>query len=154
MPEAIAIVNRFLDSGVILRTVTRREAIDTFVATAEGTDTRTPLAVLINGGSASSSEIVAGCLQDRGRAIVVGERSFGKGSVQKFFNLDGGGGVKLTVAHYQLPGGRIIHRTPRNTSSDDWGIIPDIVVPTDGAHVGERDPQLAAAIQALERLTR
>ena len=90
------------------------------------------MAILVNGGSASSSEIVAGALQDHGRAVIVGERTFGKGSVQNFFQLQGGlTGVKLTVAHYQLPSGRIIHKTPENSAGDGWGVIPDVVVPLD-----------------------
>lgn len=134
MPQAVALVDRFVDSGTILTTVTRRRAVDTYTATAPYTDKETPLAVLINGGSASSSEIVAGALQDHHRALIVGERSFGKGSVQEFIMLQGGdAGLKLTVAHYRLPGGRIIHKTSDNAATDAWGIIPDLIVPLDDA---------------------
>ncbi len=134
LPQAIALVDRFVESGTILTTVTRREAIDTYAATAPQTDSALPLVVLVNNGSASSSEIVAGALQDHGRAVVVGERSFGKGSVQKFIALHGSdGGIKLTIAHYQLPGGRIIHRTPDNAGSEEWGITPDVMVPLDAS---------------------
>ena len=128
-PEAVAMVDMFIDSGTIVTTVNRRQAVDTYHASPEDTDTKTKLAVLINGGSASSSEIFAGALQDHGRAIVVGERSFGKGSVQDFIRLAGGdSGIKITVARYRLPSGRIIHRTRENHDSEQWGVIPDVPV--------------------------
>ena len=132
LPEAVAMVDRFLDGGVILSTVTRRNAVRTYTATRKGTHRSMRLAVLVNAGSASSSEIVAGSLQDHGRAVIVGERTFGKGSVQNFFRLQGGlTGVKLTVAHYQLPSGRIIHKTPETAAGDGWGVMPNGVVPLD-----------------------
>ncbi len=130
LTEAIETVDRFLGDGVILSTVTRRQAVDTYVATASSLTLDLPLVVLVNGYSASSAEIVAGSLQARGRATIVGQRSFGKGSVQHFIMVQNGhAGLKLTVAYYQLPGGRIIHRTSENVGSDTWGVIPDIVVP-------------------------
>lgn len=78
-----------------------------------------PIAILVNGGSASASEIVAGALQDHGRAILVGEKTFGKGSVQSILPLDDGSAVKLTTAKYYTPAERVIH---------EKGIEPDIVV--------------------------
>ena len=85
-----------------------------------------PIAVLINGHSASASEIVAACLQDHHRAVVVGERSFGKGTVQEVLDLEGGVGVlKLTIASYWRPSGRNIHRTRDASNKDDWGVKPD-----------------------------
>ncbi|MFH1730321.1 MAG: S41 family peptidase [Planctomycetota bacterium] len=84
-----------------------------------------PMVVLINGGSASASEIVAGALQDHKRAILIGERTYGKGSVQRLMRLDGTGRrsiLKLTVARYFLPSGRSIHRTAKTRG----GILPDI----------------------------
>ena len=85
-----------------------------------------PVAVLINGFSASASEIVAGCLQDNGRAVVVGERSWGKGTVQNVIHLQGGkSAIKLTTAKYFRPSGKDIHRDGEETVDDDWGVRPD-----------------------------
>ncbi len=157
MHQAIALADRFLDHGIILTTVTRRQAVDTYTATPQNTVTHLPLAILIDAGSASSAEIVAGALQDHHRALIVGERSFGKGTVQNFFELgDGLAGIKLTVAHYRLPAGRIIHKTPQNAPTDQWGVTPDIIVPFDqrpteppSTHSPPPDPQLQAALIAL-----
>ncbi|MDE2040170.1 MAG: S41 family peptidase [Elusimicrobia bacterium] len=85
-----------------------------------------PLVVLVNGGSASASEILAGCLQDQHRALVMGMRSYGKASVQSVIPLDDGSGLRLTVAHYYTPLGRMIQR---NEEAHTGGITPDIVVP-------------------------
>ena len=81
-----------------------------------------PLVILINSGSASASEIVAGALQDHKRAILVGQRSFGKGSVQSVLPMDGGSAIRLTTARYYTPSERVIHKR---------GIMPDIVVDID-----------------------
>lgn len=164
LTQAVALLNRFIDSGTLVSTVTRWEAVQTYAATPEGTMDPIPVAVLVNGGSASSSEIVAGSLQDHGRGIIVGERTFGKGSVQDFIALQGGrAGVKLTVAYYQLPSGRIIHKTSSNADTEQWGVWPDVAVPLTAAEraaihrarvdndpAGERtDRQLQAAIDVL-----
>ena len=129
MPEAIAMVDRFVDHGLILSTVTRRRSVQEFRATSEGTRRNLALVVLVNGGSASASEIVAGALQDHKRALVVGDRTYGKGSVQQLIYLsEHGAAIKLTVAHYRLPDGRVIHRTPDNADTTAWGVIPDVLI--------------------------
>ncbi|MBR2082063.1 MAG: S41 family peptidase [Elusimicrobiaceae bacterium] len=88
-----------------------------------------PLAVLINQGSASASEIVSGALQDNHRAVIVGQRSFGKASVQQILPLSGGAGLRLTIAKYYTPSGRLIHRNYRDKSkADEGGIFPDVEV--------------------------
>ena len=88
-----------------------------------------PMAVLINQGSASASEIVSGALQDNHRAIVVGQRSFGKASVQQVLPLSGGAGLRLTIAKYYTPSGRLIQRNYRDkTKADEGGIFPDVEV--------------------------
>jgi carboxyl-terminal processing protease len=126
MQQAIAMADRFLDAGLIVSTTTRHRAVDGYNAMREGTVSNIQLVILINGHSASAAEIVAGSLQARGRASVVGERSFGKGSVQHLVHLRGHkAAVKLTVAYYRLPDGRTIHRTEKNAASDAWGVIPD-----------------------------
>lgn len=132
MQQGIAMADCFLESGLIVSTVTRLRAIEEYNATPEGTVENIRLVILVNGGSASSSEIVAGALQARGRATIVGQRSFGKGSVQHLIHLQGHqAAVKLTVAYYRLPDGRIIHRTDANAHSDVWGVTPDVVVALD-----------------------
>ncbi len=88
-----------------------------------------PLAVLINQGSASASEIVSGALQDNHRAVIVGQRSFGKASVQQVLPLSGGAGLRLTIAKYYTPSGRLIQRNYRDkTKADEGGIFPDVEV--------------------------
>ncbi len=127
--QAVAMVDRFVDYGIIVSTVTRRRAVEKHFANVHGTLSDIELAVLINGGTASAAEIVSGSLQDRGRALVLGERSFGKGSVQNIMNLTThDAAVRVTVAYYRLPGGGLIHRTPRNRHTDSWGVKPDVEV--------------------------
>lgn len=88
-----------------------------------------PMVVLVNGDSASASEIVAAALQDAGRAVVMGERSFGKGSVQNLIELEHGeSAVKVTTAKYLRPSGKNIHRFPRSKEEDEWGVKPDVEV--------------------------
>src|SRR5205807_215186 len=85
-----------------------------------------PLAILIDPFSASASEIVAAALQDHGRAIIVGERSYGKGSVQNIIEMEGHEtALKLTTASYWRPSGKNIHRFPDSKESDEWGVKPD-----------------------------
>lgn len=129
MDQAVAMVDRFVADGAIVSVVSRRQAVEQYFAHEERTITDLGLVLLINGGSGSSSEIVAGALQDHGRAMIVGERSFGKGSVQHLIPLsDQGGAIKLTVGYYRLPSGRIIHRSPKNRHTQSWGIRPDVEV--------------------------
>ena len=96
--------------------------------------------MLINKVSASASEILAGALQDRGRAILIGEPSFGKGVVQTFIDLSDGSGLKLTIAKWLTPNGRWIHKT---------GLTPDIAVAS-GPEGSEVDPVLEAALNAFK----
>ena len=143
MKQGVDMVDRFVDEGLILSTVTRRQAVDEYRATPAAYDRGLELIVLVNGSSASSAEIVAGSLQARGRALLVGERTFGKGSVQHLIPLVGHhAAIKLTVAYYRLPDGRLIHRTDRNTNRipavgqhDNWGVIPDVEVVLTDAEV-------------------
>ena len=131
LTSAIQIVDRFVDQGPLLFTVDGdRDVQNAWNARANSTyPGELKVVVLINRGSASASEIVSGALQDRGRALIVGDRSYGKGSVQdvKWFpsSRQIEYGLKVTTQYYQLPGGRIIHRTPDATQ---WGVDPDLAV--------------------------
>ena len=124
---SIGVCDLFLDSGVIVTTRRRDGHIkQTFSATKEGTYSGFPLAVLVNKYSASASEIVAACLQDHKRAVVVGQRSYGKGTVQEIIDLEAGQGMlKLTTASYWRPSGKNIHRTKDAQQDDDWGVSPN-----------------------------
>ena len=120
LPQALEVSDIFLDEGRIVSTVGR----DTlkpqhYYANKEGSFVNFPIALLINSGSASASEIVAGALQDHGRAVIMGQRSFGKGSVQSSIELGDGSALKLTIAKFATPNGRFIQ---------EHGIIPDVVI--------------------------
>lgn len=119
LEQAVTMSDLFLEKGVIVTTETRGQEIDRRDAHAEDTQPPYPIIILVDGGSASASEIVAGALQDNARAKIMGTNSFGKGSVQTVIDLDDGSGLKLTIAHYKTPKGRIIQ---------DQGIIPDVEI--------------------------
>ena len=124
MSTAVEVVDRFIDQGVIVSTQGAHSVKHEEKAMLTNTYPRLPLVVLIDQGSASGSEIVAGALQDHNRAVIVGKRSWGKGSVQRLIRLpESGAAVKLTTDYYYLPKGRCVHKLPQVES---WGVDPDI----------------------------
>jgi carboxyl-terminal processing protease len=124
--QATEISDMFIDGGTIVSTKGRNTPTRTWEAKKDGTFPNFPMAVIVNHFSASASEIVAACLQDHHRAVIVGERSWGKGSVQNVIELEGGSSaLKLTTASYHRPSGKNIHRFPGATDKDEWGVMPD-----------------------------
>ncbi len=119
LDEAISVTDTFLKEGTIVSTMSREKEIDKREARDDGNEPSFPIIVLVNGGSASAAEIVAGAFQDHKRAILLGTPTFGKGSVQTIYELGQGAALKLTVARYYTPSGRSIQAE---------GIQPDIVV--------------------------
>jgi len=150
LDEGVKVADRFVAKGLIVRTEGRNPAnAEREDAHEDGTEPSYPIAVLVNGFTASASEIVAAALQDHKRAVVVGERSFGKGSVQTLYGLDDGAGLKLTVARYYTPSGRSIQGS---------GVQPDVTIRptptalgTSGSARIAADAQLGAAVEQLRR---
>lgn len=120
LDQAVGLVDLFVDSGIIVSQKGRNKADNkTYKASRSTTITDMPMAVLVNGGSASASEIVSGALQDHKRAVTVGEKTFGKGSVQVILPISDKDAIKLTIARYYLPSDRTIQAV---------GVTPDIIV--------------------------
>lgn len=137
LEAAVGISDLFLRAGLpIVTTRDRDEQIrERFVSTGRGGYLQLPLAVLINHNSASAAEILAACLQDYQRAAIVGERSYGKGTVQRLLPIESGRSLlKLTAATYWRPNGDNIQRMAADTEADPWGVKPDeeFDVPLDG----------------------
>jgi carboxyl-terminal processing protease len=132
LETAINVVDKFVEKGLIVRTQPRFGSASWATAKAKTTHRNYPLVILINGGSASASEIMAGALQDsvHKRAVLVGTRSYGKGSVQTVVTIPGGAQLKYTMAYYHLPSGqRVEGRTEMEKAGrKDWGVSPDVEV--------------------------
>lgn len=152
--QAVATADQFLDAGTIVTIKGRAAAVETQSAHPGGAAVKVPVIALVDGGTASAAEIVAACLHDHGRATLVGLPTYGKGTVQTFFDLDDGSGLKLTTARYF---------TPKGNSLESKGIVPDVQVGAfvpeditagsgakpggDATISGSDDPQLAAAVK-------
>ena len=142
LTQAINITDYFLDSGEIVSTKGRKVTETRKFFARRGDEVKgKPVVVLINNGSASASEIFAGALKDHKRAIIIGENSYGKGSVQSIIPLRNGGGMRLTISKYYLPSGKSI---------SEVGVIPDILVEESGSDFkinSDKDNQLNYAIK-------
>ena len=142
--QAVAITDFFLEKGEIVSTKGRRisETRKFFARSGDGIKGK-PVIVLINNGSASASEIFAGALKDHKRAIILGENSYGKGSVQSIIPLNNGGGIRLTISKYYLPSGKSI---------SEVGVSPDIVVEEQSQFEldSDKDNQLKYAIRLFQ----
>jgi len=144
LDQAVEVCSKFLPRGQLVVTTEGRNSAQNYSRRADGRGdelNHMPIVVLVNLGSASAAEIVSGCLQDLRRAVVVGEKTFGKGSVQSVINLDDGSALKLTTAKYYTPSHKVIH---------EHGITPDINVPMTDQE--EHDTILRRASGALETL--
>ena len=150
---SVAIARQWLDEGVIVSTKTRDGIQDTKRANGNAL-TKRPLVILINEGSASASEILSGALQDNHRALLVGQKTFGKGLVQSVRGLSDGSGMTVTIAKYLTPSGRDIHHR---------GIEPDVVAKLSDADAQklklediatQKDSQFVAAETSLVKLLR
>ncbi len=143
LQAGVEIAKMWLDNGTIVYTVNRQGALGSFESSHEIL-TDDPLIVLVNQGTASASEILAGALQDNGRALLVGEKTFGKGLIQSLFELPDGAGLAVTVAKYETPSHKDINKL---------GIKPDFVVPQEPigfAQIGtQADLQYQQAVKLL-----
>lgn len=121
LDQAVEVCQKFLPSGQLVVSTEGRHTMEKYFAHGTGDELKNiPVVLLVNLNSASAAEIVTGCLQDLHRAVILGEKTFGKGSVQTIFPLEGGVALKLTVAKYYTPSHKVIH---------ERGIVPDIYVP-------------------------
>ncbi len=143
--SCVEIADMFLDNGVIVSTRGRFDRANETLFARPGAMTRKPVAVLVNEGSASASEILAGALKDHGRAQIIGKKTYGKGSVQTLFNLSDDSGVFVTIARYFTPSGTMI---------DKVGLSPDIEVEGGPEKEREKDEQLKRAIKELLLMVR
>lgn len=147
LEQAVEVCQKFLPRGQLIVSTEGRRSVEKHFARGSGDELNgMPVVILANLGSASAAEIVTGCLQDLKRAVVLGEKTFGKGSVQTIFPLEDGSGLKLTVAKYYTPSHKVIHQQ---------GITPDIAVPLtdieEAAVLLKRSPGGLQALPEKER---
>lgn len=139
LTDAVYIASEFIKSGTAVMQEDRAQQRTEFPVSGKGILTDVPVVVLINGGSASASEIVSGALRDHGRAKLVGEKSFGKGTIQQAEDLGGGAGIHITIAKWLTPNGTWVHGK---------GLEPDVKVELDKKDASH-DVQLEKAIETL-----
>jgi len=126
LTSAIGVSDLFVADGNIVSTAGRNTTPRSWEAQKDGVFEDLPMVVLVNHYSASASEIVSACLQDHKRAVIIGERTWGKGSVQNVIELEGGrSALKLTTAAYKRPSGKNIHKQANDKDSDEWGVSPN-----------------------------
>lgn len=168
LDQAVKVADIFLEHGVIVSTKGRDPQSDLkFMAHQKGTEPKCPLVILVNEGTASAAEIVAGALHDQKRAVLVGTRTYGKGSVQKLIELADGSGLKLTTAHYYTPSGvsiqghgidpdwavsqQIVASSPAHSSGQGSG-RQNSALRTEGVNSSDaRDQQLQKALELLNK---
>ncbi|MBU2699214.1 carboxyl-terminal processing protease [Sporomusaceae bacterium BoRhaA] len=139
LEECVKVANKFVPKGPIVSVVTRDGTREVHSSTLEAV--KYPVAVLVNGGSASASEIVAGAIQDTQAGTLIGTKTYGKGSVQTLMRLDGSTAIKLTIAKYL---------TPNDRSINGIGIDPDIVLEMPPLTPGSQDIQLQKALEVVQ----
>ena len=140
---AVDVASLFLDGGLVVSIKGRVHRFDDTIYATSGKATNLPLVVMINEGSASAAEIVAGAVQDRKRGLLVGMKSYGKGSVQSLFNLPDNSGMYVTIARYTTPSDRII---------DQKGLLPDYVVEGGPMADKDEDKQLQKALGVMKNV--
>lgn len=141
LTDAVYIASEFVKDGTAVMQEDKNKEQEKFPVSGRGMLTDIPVVVLLNGGSASASEIVAGSLRDHKRAILVGEKSFGKGTIQAAEDLGGGAGIHVTIAKWLTPNGTWVHKK---------GLEPDVAVPVD-----QKDPSHDAQLEkAIEQLVK
>jgi carboxyl-terminal processing protease len=149
LDEAVNVCQKFLPRGQLIVSTEGRDPAQNSIRRAEGSGDELhgmPIVVLVNLSSASASEIVTGCLQDLHRAVILGEKTFGKGSVQSIFPFDDGSALKLTTAKYYTPSHRVIH---------EHGITPDIIVPmSDDEEAHLQYKRTPGGLQSLDETNR
>lgn len=141
LETVVEVADQFLPAGIVLteRFGDGRETV--YRSEEEGLAQNVPMVVLIDEGSASASEVLAGAIQDRGRGVLIGVTTFGKGTVQSVHTLSNGGGLRITIARWLTPGDRWVH---------EEGLTPDYIVPRSETDESDSDPQLQAAIDFLQ----
>lgn len=142
LDETISVASQFLKEGVVAYQVDRDGKKTAYNVRPGGLATGIPIVVLVNKGSASASEILAGAIQDAARGVLIGEETFGKGSVNRFHELSDGSALYVTFARWTTPNGRLI---------EGKGLLPDIEVPlTEEDRLAGRDPQLERALEYVK----